>query len=452
MISAHDRYEMKDLTAWGDIDVLVVGGGTTGVAAAISAARRGANVVIVERGIVLGGSQTQGLVVPMMPTNSAGSDTPFVSEVKEYLRRHGIEPSDGVTGTSWTNPDVLVECYDELASEAGVHVLYNATLFDVIVDGGVLSTVLVQTIEGVVRIRARVFIDATGDAMLARLAGVPCECGYEKTGHNQPMSYRFEMSGIDIERLYHYLKDELNDARCVTAPPYVEIGLARHREMKYAVEPLFVQGIENGELTEDDAEYFQAFSVVGRPDTMAMNCPELPLKFSASDAVSYSEGVAYGRASMRRIARFAKKHIPGFEHAYISRMATMMGTRESWRIKGIAYLTEGDYHSERRFADAVARTGYYIDAHGERVGEYLPAGAYYEIPYRAMVTHEVRNLIVAGRCISVSFILQSSMRIQPTCMSIGEAAGIAAAWSAKNKIDANVLDWCDVPDRSYISG
>ena len=108
MISAHDRYEMKDLTAWGDIDVLVAGGGTSGVAAAISAARRGANVVIVERGIVLGGSQTQGLVVPMMPTNSAGSDTPFVSEVKEYLRRHGAEPSDGVTGTSWTNPDVLV--------------------------------------------------------------------------------------------------------------------------------------------------------------------------------------------------------------------------------------------------------------------------------------------------------------------------------------------------------
>ena len=90
------------------------------------------------------------------------------------------------------------------------------------------------------------------------------------------MSLRFEMEGIDLERLHRYLRDTLHDKRCETAPPYVEVGLARHRAMRYAVEPLFVAGIESGELAEEDAEYFQAFAIPGKDGCMAMNCPELP--------------------------------------------------------------------------------------------------------------------------------------------------------------------------------
>ncbi len=432
-------------------DCVVCGGGTAGVAAAVSAARAGERTLIVERGIVLGGSQTQGLVVPMMPTFAEGSDTPWVTEARSYLRSQGIEPDDGVTGTTWTNPDMMADFYDAVTSENGIDILYNAVIFDAECDDGKILSVLAQTIEGAVEIRGRVFIDATGDAVVARLAGVPCESGNEETGLNQPMSLRFEMEGIDLERLHRYLRDTLHDKRCETAPPHVEVGLARHRAMRYAVEPLFVAGIESGELAEEDAEYFQAFAIPGKDGCMAMNCPELPTRFSATDAMSYSRGITHGRSMMRRIAKFVRAHLPGFENARISRQAQMVGARESWRIKGRAYLTEDDYHARRRFADAVCRTGYYIDAHGGRVGEYLPRGEFYEIPYRAMVASEAANLIVAGRCISVSFILQSSMRIQPTCMSIGEAAGIAAAHAVKNEIDANEVDWSSVPNRSYVS-
>lgn len=117
------------------------------------------------------------------------------------------------------------------------------------------------------------------------------------------------------------------------------------------------------------------------------------------------------------------------------------------------YLTEDDYHNESRFPDAVARTAWFIDAHGEKISEKLPKGAYYEIPFRAMVADEAENLIVSGRCISASFILQASMRIQVTCMSIGEAAGIAATWSVRNDIPANEVDWSKIPpsERSYMS-
>ncbi|MCR5756450.1 MAG: FAD-dependent oxidoreductase, partial [Selenomonas sp.] len=122
-------------------------------------------------------------------------------------------------------------------------------------------------------------------------------------------------------------------------------------------------------------------------------------------------------------------------------------------IRGKHYLVEDDYHNQSRFPDAVCRTAWFIDAHGEKVSEKLPKGGFYEIPYRSLVTNEISNLLVTGRCISASFILQASMRIQPTCMSIGEAAGIAAAWGLKHKINVNEVRWEDIPaeKRSYVT-
>ena len=213
------------------------------------------------------------------------------------------------------------------------------------------------------------------------------------------------------------------------------------------------RGVETGEITQEEAEYMQAYTIIGKNGVMSMNCPEIPVKFSATDPISYSKAVTFGRKMMRNIARYLINHLPGFENAFISREAVMLGARESWRIKGKYYLVEDDYHNQSKFHDAVCRTAWFIDAHGEKVSEKLPAGAFYEIPYRALITDKISNLIVTGRCISASFILQASMRIQPTCISIGEAAGIAAAFALQNRIAPNQLDWAKVPayKRSYVS-
>lgn len=446
------QYAGRELPVLACVGCCIVGGGTSGAAAAASAARNGMDTLVIERGIALGGMQTLGLVEPFMPTFAPDSDTPFVREVKARMRAEEIEMSDGVTDFGWTNPETLAFVYDEILAEAGVHVLYHSVLVDIVRQQDTIQAVIVQTIEGLAAVRAHTFIDATGDALLSRLAGISAEAGYEKTGNNQPMSFRFEMGGIDLAKLCDYMQS-LHDDWCKTKPPYFEIALARHRDIKYKLEPFFVRGIESGELTEEDAEYFQAFTIPGKPGCMSMNCPELPVRFRASEAVSYSEGVRYGRAMIRRVSRYLIRHLPGFAHAYVSREASMLGARESWRIVGKYRMTEEDYYARRRFADAVVRTAWYIDAHGEKVGEYLAAGEYYEVPYRSLVTREVSNLLVVGRCISVSFILEASMRIQPTCMSIGEAAGIAAAWAAKRGIAVNTLEWNDIPpgERSYVS-
>ena len=447
------KYAGKNIPVLYDVDVCVCGGGPSGTAAAISAAKNGAKVVLIERGIALGGLAVLGCVYPFMDTHAPNSDTPYVEEIKNRLIEKNIYPYDGVTRQTWHNPEVLSLIYDEMCEENGVNILYETVLVDSLTSGGKISACIIQTIVGLAAIKSKVFIDSTGDAYLSRNSGVDFERGYEKTGNNQPLSFRFEMGGIDIEKLYNHVAIELNEDWCKSKPPYFEIAEAMHRKQRYKLEELMARGVESGELSQEEAEYMQAYSIIGKNGVMSCNFPEIPVKFKSTDPIEYSKAVTYGRKMMRNMANYLVKHLPGFENAYVSREATMLGARESWRIKGKYYMVEDDYHNQSRFPDAVCRTAWFIDAHGEKVSEKLPKGGFYEIPYRALVTEKISNLIVTGRCISASFILQASMRIQPTCMSIGEAAGIAAAWGLKNNISANQIEWDKIPaeKRSYVS-
>lgn len=446
-------YRDKEIPLLYEADVCVVGGGPSGVAAAYSAAQNGVSVVLVEKGIALGGQQTMGNVIPCMQTYAPNSDTPYVLEVKKRLLDSGIDYDDKVTDMVWTNPETMSRIYDEMCTEQGVEVLYNMVLTDVVMDYNYIEAIIVHTITGPAMIKAKTFIDSSGDAVLSRLAAVPVECGSEKTGRNQPMTFRFEMGGIDINRLYNHVSRRLKDNWCKSKPPYYEIAEAQHRDIHYVLEKFMLDGVKSGELTQAEAEYMQGFTIIGKEGCMSMNCPELPFEFKATDPISYSRGVRAGRQMIYHVANYFIKHMPGFEKAYIAKEASMLGVRESWRIRGKFYMTEKDYHDRSRFSDAVAQTAWFIDAHGEQVEDKLQRGEFYEIPYRAMITSEVPNLIVTGRCISASFVLQASMRIQLTCMSIGEAAGIAAAWGLRNGIVANEVQWDAIPEkkRSYVT-
>lgn len=438
-------------------DVCVCGGGPAGAAAAITAARNGRKTVLIERGIALGGAATLGCVYPCMRTRISDSDTPYIKEINHRLEEKGHQvlfgtPKENARGDGAGKyvPEALIEVYDEMCEEYGVNILYNATVVGAEAGNGRITACVVHTIEGLAKVEARLFIDATGDAVLSRLAGVAHERGSSTSGRNQPMSFRFEMGGIDLVKVRQFFTRKLKDDWSKAPAPFFEFAKWKKTE------EFFNGGLATGELTDDDTVYIQAFTIVGKPNTMSMNCPELPpLIFSSTSALSYSMGVTFGRKMMRRLARFFIKNIPGFEKAFISREASILGVRESWRIRGKYYMKEDDYFEGRHFPDAVARTAYPIDIHDLHLGvsKRLAEGQYYEIPYRAMVTNEISNLIVAGRCISGSFVAQASMRIQPTCMSMGEAAGIAAVWSLANLIPANEVRWEDIPPekRSYVS-
>ena len=439
-------------------DVCVCGGGTAGTAAAINAAKNGAKVILIEKGISLGGLQTGGCVYPCMSSLVNDSDTSYIKEINERMKLLGYNPTPKLKvvtirhddGRGRYPPEVLVEIYDEMCEEFGVNILYNTTTIGAITENQKISSCVIQTIEGISKIDAKIFIDASGDAILSRFAGIPVESGSPTTGRDQPMTFRFEMSGIDEKQVYDFFNKKLKDERSKLAPPYFVFEKWQYNEK------IFQKGVADGELTEDDILYIQAFTVDGKPNTMSMNCPELPpLEFRPTDAISYSKAVTFGRKMMRRLAKFFIKNIPGFKKATISREAAMLGVRESWRVVGKYFMTQDDYFEARKFPDAICRTAYPIDIHDIKldIAKRLAQGEFYEIPYRALVTNEIENLAVVGRCASGNFAAQASFRIQPTCMSMGEAAGIAAAYALKNNIAVNDIAWDKIPPniRSYVS-
>ena len=436
-------------------DVLVCGGGTAGVVAAITAARARADTLVVEQMGQMGGTQSAAWVTPMMPNKILEESLThgLNDEILHRAAQLDPPPTDKTGDLLWFNPVTLAFVLDDLLAEAGGRVLYHTVISDAIVEDGALTGVVVENKSGRQRISARVTIDCTGDADVAFRAGVPCAAGDPDDGHNQPMSLRFALAGVDQERAAAFLADELGMA-CYARPPLFEIGAGEAKSTPLG--PLICLAVEDGTLASDDLGYLQFFSMLGRPGELAFNCPRIS-GLSATDAWDLSTAQTVGRQKIRRIARFFKSHVKGFEDSYIGTVAPMVGVRESRRIVGDYTLTEEDYLTEARFPDAVARNSYPIDIHsvkarGGLIMKHLPPGHYHEIPYRCLLPVGVENLLVAGRCLSATFAAQAAVRIQQNCRAFGEAAGLAAVLALEQGVPPRHIDTDELRRRLNAQG
>lgn len=414
----------------GTYDTVIVGGGTAGASAAISAARGGNRTLVVEKASMLGGTPVRALVTPMMPSWVPTHEENFRA-IEARLREKGLETrgDEGLMGYVWFTPEAMAETLDELLAEAGGLALFDATLAGVVMDGdGALDAVVLACVERLVAVRAVQFVDATGDASLSRMAGVPASAGDDE-GNNQMSSLRFEMGGIDVEAYRAYCLSLHDDFSPLKSGFFWESAMVAGKGFK--LEPKFREGVERGLLQEDDLVYYQCFSLPGEPGCMAFNCPHLPGLRRNTSAMARSEALAEGRRKARRYVNFLRACMPGFEHAFLIRQATMLGVRESWRIQGKYTFTQDDYLARSRFDDAVAKGDWYIDVHSATKGlvhmDKFERGEYYEIPYRCLVNDVVPNMLTVGRCISVNFLAQASVRIQPTLIDMGDSAGKACA-------------------------
>jgi hypothetical protein len=432
-------YHGKEIPVLCEADAVIVGGGTGGAAAAIAALEQGLSTLVVEKTISLGGTQTNSLVSPMMPTYVR--QQPVNRLITERLQAENIETSDVTTTCSWFNVESLSYVLEQLIAERGGRILYDANFIDCQLEHGSISTIIVNTSAGLAAIRGKTFVDASADALLARSAGVPTQSGNED-GHNQQISFRFEMGGIDLPALRGFM-NSLGDTFCkIERPDFYEIAMVPGKV--HVLEPYFRQGLADGVLTEDELKYFQAFTQPGKPSVMSFNCPHIPGIESTTDPILRSKAVTKGREMIRRLVRFLPRYVPGFEKAFLLKEATQLGIRESHRIVGRYVLTEEDYANRARFEDGIARGDWYIDVHSvtKELAEKprYAKGEYYEIPYRSLITNEVRNLIAVGRHISSTFLMQASLRIQPTVRDMAEAAGLACAYSVKHLVDLNRID------------
>ena len=436
-------YGGRALPVIGAYDVAVVGGGSAGSACAIRCAQLGLSVVVIDRYAMLGGSATNATVCPMMPTHVAHRGV--FAQIERELRASGEATRDGTTTMLWFAPERLGMVYERLLTGSGGEVLYDATLVDVLDAPGAdsatrpaprrLRHLVVMTAQGLVGVEAGVMVDASGDAVLARLAGVPTRSG-DEAGANQVCSLRFTMGGIDVDAYRDYCLSLGDEFSPLKSGFFFESAMVAGRG--FALEPLFRQGVAEGLLSEGDLRYYQAFSVPGKPGVMAFNCPHIPSLVSNTTARGRSAAIVEAHAAIDRLARFLRAKMPGFGSSFLVGVAPMLGVRESWRIDGVYRLTEQDYARQARFDDGLVRGDWFIDVHSQSKGlfhqkGYQP-GDYYEIPYRCFIAPQVSNLLVVGRCISTTFLMQASVRIIPTVIDMGDAAGCACALSAANGI------------------
>lgn len=437
----------------GAYDVAVVGGGSAGSACAIRCAQLGLSVVVIDRCAMLGGSATNATVCPMMPTHVAHRGV--FAQIERELRASGEATRDGTTAMLWFAPERLGMVYERLLTGSGGEVLYDATLVDVLDAPGAESAtrpaprrlrhLVVMTAQGMVCVEAGVMVDASGDAVLARLAGVPTRSG-DEAGANQVCSLRFTMGGIDVDAYRDYCLSLGDEFSPLKSGFFFESAMVAGRG--FALEPLFRQGVAEGLLSEGDLRYYQAFSVPGKPGVMAFNCPHIPSLVSNTTARGRSAAIVEAHAAIDRLARFLRAKMPGFGSSFLVGVAPMLGVRESWRIDGVYRLTEQDYARQARFDDGLVRGDWFIDVHSQSKGlfhqkGYQP-GDYYEIPYRCFIAPQVSNLLVVGRCISTTFLMQASVRIIPTVIDMGDAAGCACALSAASGVPPLALSGVEV--------
>lgn len=436
-----ERYICNDLKVKDGYDVVIIGGGTAGAIAAISAGREGLKTLVVEQYGTLGGSQTLSMVTPLMPSHVP--EDKICSSIHKEIVQALYEAGHGSKSTKnegeWFDPVYLSFQLEKMVTEAGAEVLLHTSLIDSVVNNGRIEAVIVHNKDGLTKIIAENFIDCSGDADLAYKAGVPVYSGSDETGINQSVSLRFEMGNVDVEKLGAFIR-ECGQTDYARYP-----GVTTDGSDAPGFAALVKKGYEDGELTKQDIAHFQVFSILGRKGCVSFNAPELGQRKNVLDAAYMSERQLEGKRAIARIAAFCKKHIPGFEEAYINSVSPMLGIRETRRIKGKYQVIGPDVWNYNKFDDGIATSNYPLDIHGygnyKREYKEVPdSEKYYEIPYRSLVTEEIENLVVAGRCIGADFFAQSTIRVQHSCRAMGEAAGIAAKLSKQENIPLNEID------------
>ncbi len=408
-------------------DVVVIGGGTAGAIAAMAAGREGRSVLLVEREYALGGTATLAQTTPRM-TNHMTQDvmnSSLSGELHALLIKHGFG-----SGRIWFNPQLLKCALEEMCEKYGVDLLYGADFLKIVGESGTLTHASFQTIAGPLAVKGGTFIDATGNASVAASAGCPVVEG-DENGRNQPMTLRFALLNVDVEATREFMYR--NGALDTMDQDYLELA-SLWKMGNHPLTSLFRKAVDDGVLIERDGNYFQSFATqCYGTGVMYFNCPEASQIRNALDPEAITEMVVYSRKAALRLLAFLRKYVPGFANAEFHSFSEIPGVRESRRIVGKYYLTEPDYDQRRRFPDGVAQTAYPIDIHDDALQtlHLMGPGEFFEIPFRSLIPQNVKNLLVAGRCVSASFRVQGALRIQLVCMALGEAAGIAAGLNAE---------------------
>lgn len=412
-------------------DVIVVGGGFTGVAAALAAARKNLKVLLVEAGGSLGGAAVNNLVLPFMQywTNVKKEDgsterlllsNGIFTEIREELAKLSKQDSDTF------NEEVLKLVLQRMVLKEGVKLLFHSYLVSAEKDGKTVKSITVANKSGLMRLEANYFVDATGDADLATACNCETVLGREPDHLCQPMTLCFRISNIDFERS---AKDSEKTNRLYKE--YQKQGKIRN--------------------PREDILIFNTQSA----NTLHFNSTRV-VKKNPVDAFDLTDAEIEAREQVWELYTYMRDNIDGFQDSDLITSAASIGVRESRMLVGQHVLTGEELVACTKFEDSIAAGNYDIDIHNpEGSGTshyYFPEGEYYTIPYRSLLPKETDNLLVAGRCISVTHEAQASVRIMPICCTMGEAAGTAIGVAAESSCAVDAVDVKEVQKRLRENG
>lgn len=429
-----------------NFDVVVVGGGPAGAVAAIAAARRGAKTLLVEQYGYLGGMLTAAGVGPQMTFHAGQTQVVrgIAQEIVSRLQELGLSPGhmeDFVGYASSITPfdaEGMKYVLETMALEADVRLLYHTVFTGCTVENGKITKIQLYSKNGFFDVKAKVFLDCTADADLSTCAGVPSLYGRESDHLAQPMTLNIKVAGVDRDRMIEYVCNNREDM--LETIPFERLHLIPRSGMQGAYS-VIEKAKAAGEF-DVDRNMVLCFET-NTPGEIILNMSRI-IRKSAVDAFDLTDAEVEGRRQARQIVDFMRKNIPGFENCRMISTGPRIGVRESRKIHGIYKLTAEDLLNNRMFEDAIAMGGYPIDIHSPDGAamkhRHLKPGSWYSVPYRSLVTKEIENLIVAGRCISTTHEACAAIRVTPIVMAIGEAAGTAAAQSAATGECANSLD------------
>ncbi len=411
-------------------DIVIIGGGTSGCACAYNCAKLKLKTLLVEKNNFLGGLMTGGLVVPIMKSSVDDLNTDYYKALVETAKKYNAQIKYKNDNDGWFNPEMMKIVLEDLLTQNELKpyldILFEAEVECVEKNDNIINSIILNSNLLSIPIVSKYFVDATGSASFSIKSG--CEI-LKNTNEKQQNTLRFILGNVDIEKFCEFIKQVDNDEDITNT---YRNDIDTHNELHFttastwdtnriwALDKYLQKGVKEGILAEFDRAYFQIFSVAGSNSQVAFNCPRI--NNYLDNPYMYSNELINAKQAIYRLYCFVKQNFSGFENSIITNIATQTGIREQNRVKTKYVYSIDDMNSQKTFKTPVLRANYGIDIHSAKKDcSILQKTPNYELPIESLMSFDIDNLFVIGKIIGADFKTHSALRVQKSCMSMGEA-------------------------------